>query len=46
MAKGFVPKLSIKENAEKHIRKECLITVDIKDFFQGIEIKDNSSELS
>lgn len=39
VAKGFVPKLSIKENAEKHIRKECLITVDIKDFFPSIKFE-------
>ena len=37
---GFVPKKSIKENAEKHVNKDCVITFDIKDFFPTIKFEE------
>lgn len=38
---GFVPKKSIKENAEKHVNKDCVITFDIKDFFPTVYYEQN-----
>lgn len=33
---GFVPQRSIVNNAKRHIGKECVINLDIKDFFPSI----------
>lgn len=33
---GFVPQKSIVDNAKQHIDKECVINLDIKDFFPSI----------
>lgn len=35
-SKGFVKKRSIVDNANQHVNKECIITLDIKDFFSSI----------
>lgn len=34
--KGFVKKRSIVDNASQHVNNECVITLDIKDFFPSI----------
>ncbi|MFP3393264.1 retron St85 family RNA-directed DNA polymerase [Brevibacillus sp. SIMBA_040] len=39
-SKGFVPNLSIVENANKHLQKECVINIDIKDFFPSIQFNE------
>ncbi len=38
-ANGFCKGKSIVSNAEKHLGKECLVNIDIKDFFPTISIK-------
>ncbi|HDX9688810.1 TPA: retron St85 family RNA-directed DNA polymerase [Bacillus thuringiensis] len=38
-ATGFVKSTSIVNNASKHINKECVINLDIKDFFPSIEFE-------
>lgn len=35
-SKGFVKKCSIVDNAKQHVNNECVITLDIKDFFPSI----------
>lgn len=37
---GFVSKRNIKTNAQKHLNKEIIINLDIKDFFGSIKIED------
>ena len=37
-ATGFLDNKSIVDNAKKHINKECIINLDIKDFFPSIKI--------
>ena len=34
---GFLPKRSIVQNAEKHINKDWVINIDIKDFFPSVK---------
>lgn len=36
---GFVKNKSIVDNAKKHVQKECVINLDIKDFFPTIQSK-------
>lgn len=38
-AHGFVPKRSIVTNARKHVRKDCVMCMDLKDFFPSIGLK-------
>jgi len=38
-AKGFSKDLSIVDNAQKHINKNCVINMDIKDFFPSIKVE-------
>ncbi len=38
-AHGFVPERSIKSNAEKHIGKDVVINLDLKDFFPSVSYK-------
>lgn len=33
---GFEKKMSIMENAKRHLNKECVINIDLKDFFPSI----------
>ncbi len=39
-AYGFIRKRGILQNAKVHLNKKFLLTVDIKDFFKSITIKD------
>ena len=39
-ATGFRKKLSIVDNAKKHIGKELIVSFDIKDFFPSISYAD------
>jgi len=36
---GFEKKMSIMENAKRHLNKECIINIDLKDFFPSITNK-------
>ncbi len=38
-AKGFKKNSSIKNNAENHVNKPCIVNMDIKDFFPSITFK-------
>ena len=33
---GYVPNKSIADNAARHVRKRCILSIDIKDFFPSI----------
>ncbi|WP_201713015.1 retron St85 family RNA-directed DNA polymerase [Rossellomorea arthrocnemi] len=37
VATGFVPQKSIVDNAKPHVGKECVINLDLKDFFPSIK---------
>jgi RNA-directed DNA polymerase len=37
VATGFVPRKSIVDNAKPHVGKECIINLDLKDFFPSIK---------
>lgn len=39
-ANGFCPNKSIVTNAKKHLEKECVINIDLKDFFPSINLDD------
>ncbi|NRT80938.1 retron St85 family RNA-directed DNA polymerase [Clostridium beijerinckii] len=36
-AKGYIPNKSIVDNAKPHVKKKCIIKLDIKDFFDNID---------
>lgn len=43
---GGIPKRSIKTNAKNHINQECLVSLDIKNFFPNIHIENIRNELN